>query len=115
MRTHGGCDSEQGDCHESGNQQTLHAKLRWFDMQCGLHHCITANGHPRMWPASPITNLFSVVRACFTLTQKGACGHHDTPCGSWAPSAVLLPASRPGTLTWTSWPWRIASDAAATA
>jgi hypothetical protein len=27
-------------------------------MQCGLHHRITANGHGRMCPASPITILF---------------------------------------------------------
>src|SRR5207245_3413846 len=58
MRAHCGRDGEQGDCHESGNQQTLHGKLRWFDMQCGLHHRITANGHGRMWPASLITILF---------------------------------------------------------
>ena len=45
MRTQRGCHSEQGDRHESGNQQTLHGKLRWLDMQCGLHHRITANGH----------------------------------------------------------------------
>ncbi len=30
MRTQRGCDSEQGDCDESGNQQTLHGKLRWL-------------------------------------------------------------------------------------
>src|SRR5437870_3740704 len=36
MRAHCGRDSEQGDCHESGNQQTLHGKLRWFDLQCGF-------------------------------------------------------------------------------
>src|SRR6476620_30107 len=58
MRTQCGCDSEQRDRHESGNQQTLHGILRWLDMQCGLHHRITANGHGRMCSGSPITILF---------------------------------------------------------
>jgi hypothetical protein len=73
MRTHGGCDSEQGDCHESGNQQTLHETLRWFDMQRDLQPRNTANGHRRMWPASPITNLFLAKHVGFAATREGDC------------------------------------------
>src|SRR4051812_2634649 len=44
--------------HESENQQTLNEKLLWLDMQFGLPHRITANGHGRMCPGSPIPIFF---------------------------------------------------------
>ena len=45
MRTKCGCDSEQRDYHESGNQQTLHGNPRLArNTECGLGEQVTANG-----------------------------------------------------------------------
>jgi hypothetical protein len=42
-------------------------------MQCGLHHRITANGHGRMCPASPITILFMTCEPERITAAKAPC------------------------------------------